>query len=155
MGLGLTGTSSKFFGLQPVKIDKHGPMYLQSDIDHACMKMILAGVFFERRIKTMVADDTDRAIEKTEKMTHEFSEVLSRFVDMEKRVAEQSKRAAGAVRESADRLAQGLAKVEKAANFDRLDRLVALLERAAAAMTVLAELEESGKLERITTAMKD
>ena len=47
-----------------------------------------------------------------------------------------------------------LKKVEKNANFDRLERYVLLLERAANAMHSLAELEASGKLEKIAASIR-
>ena len=40
------------------------------------------------------------------------------------------------------------------ANFERLERYVELLERASQAMSVLAELEKNGKLEKIANAIK-
>jgi hypothetical protein len=51
-------------------------------------------------------------------------------------------------------MAAGLAKVEKAANFDRLERMVDLLERAAVAMSTLAEMEKSGQLAKLSEAIK-
>lgn len=60
----------------------------------------------------------------------------------------------GGVRDAADKLAAGLNKIEKAANFDRLERYVELLERAAKAMDLLATLEQSGKLEKIAGALR-
>ena len=98
--------------------------------------------------------DAQIAIEKTENVTKEFPESLDRFIGVEKRFADQSKRAVGSVRDASEKLANGLAKVEKAANFDRLERYVALLERAASAMNALAELEASGKLDKIAGAIR-
>ena len=65
-----------------------------------------------------------------------------------------AKKCSGDVRKAADDLASGLAKVEKAANFNNLERYVNLLERAAIAMQTLAELEKAGKLEKIAGALK-
>ena len=44
--------------------------------------------------------------------------------------------------------------IAEVANFERLERYVELLERAAQAMSVLAELEKNGKLEKIANAIK-
>ena len=60
----------------------------------------------------------------------------------------------GDVRKAADDLASGLLKVEKQANFANLERYVSLLERAAVSMQTLAELEKTGKLEKIAGALK-
>ena len=65
-----------------------------------------------------------------------------------------AKKCSGDVRKAADDLASGLAKVEKTANFSNLERYVNLLERAATAMQTLAELEKSGKLDKIAGALK-
>jgi hypothetical protein len=64
------------------------------------------------------------------------------------------KKVSGSVRKAADDLASGLAKVEKTANFSNLERYVSLLERAATAMSTLAELEKEGKLNKISSALK-
>ena len=65
------------------------------------------------------------------------------------KIFRQIKKASGDVRDVANKLAEGLIKIEKVANFERLERYVELLERAAQAMSVLAELEKNGKLEKL------
>jgi hypothetical protein len=139
--------------IRPVKYDKHGPLYSAREIDAISLSLIELGRFFERRVVVM-SKDAEAAIAKTEKVTAEFSQSLERFLAVERNFAEQSKRASGSIRDAGEKLAQGLAKVERAANFDRLDRYVELLERAASAMRVLAELESSGKLEKIAGAIR-
>lgn len=153
MKVGISAVKQGTFVLAPARIDKHGPLFKKTDLDRTCMQMILGGTFFERHRKDMTTD-AQIAIEKTESVTKEFSESLDRFISVEKRFADQSKRAVGSVRDASEKLASGLAKVEKAANFDRLERYVALLERAASAMNTLAELEASGKLDKIAGAIR-
>jgi len=58
------------------------------------------------------------------------------------------------IRDSAEKLSQGLSKCEKSANFNNLERYVLLLERAASAVKILGELESTGKLEKISNALK-
>ena len=58
------------------------------------------------------------------------------------------------VRTAANHLGEGLARLEKTCNFDRLERHVELLERASVAMLSLSELEKNGRLEKIMDAMK-
>ena len=140
-------------GIRPVRYDKDGPAYSKADVNNSCLLMIINDTFFERKAKKM-ATDAEEAIEVTNKVTKEFSESLDKFLAMEKQFAEQSKRSAGTVRDSAEKLAQGLSRVEKVANFDRLERYVVLLERAASAMNSLAELEANGKLEKIACAIR-
>jgi hypothetical protein len=141
------------FSLRVAARDRYGPMFKTKDVMQMCMNMVLNESFFERHRKDMTTD-AEIAIEKTEKVTREFSDSLDRFLAVEKRFADQSKRASGAVRDAGEKLANGLSRIEKAANFDRLDRYVDLLERAATAMTVLAELEASGKLDKIAGAIR-
>lgn len=141
------------FELQVAKRDRYGPAFYEKDVTRMCMNMVVNETFFERHRKDMTTD-AEIAIEKTEKVTKEFSDSLDRFLAVEKRFADQSKRASGAVRDAGEKLANGLARIEKAANFDRLERYVDLLERAATAMNVLAELEASGKLDKIAGAIR-
>ena len=51
-------------------------------------------------------------------------------------------------------MSEGLSRIEKQANFDNLERYVALLERANVALSALAELEKNGKLNKISEALK-
>lgn len=141
------------FAISPVGFDRHGPKFLKIDADRYSMGLINADSHFEIRVKNMTTD-AERAIEKTEKVTSEFTASIDKFLSVEKRFSEQSKRAAGSVRDSAEKLANGLSKVEKAANFARLEQYVNLLERAATAMNALAELEACGKLDKIAGALK-
>ena len=99
-------------------------------------------------------EDTSRAIQRTEATINDFSHVMDRFNELEANIVSSSKKATSALKDSAERLAQGIARVEKAANFERLERYVGLLERAATAMNLLAELETSGKLDKIAGALK-
>jgi len=69
-------------------------------------------------------------------------------------IAKICKSTSASVRTSANQLGEGLARLEKTCNFDRLERHVELLERASAAMLSLAELERNGRLEKIMGAMK-
>lgn len=94
------------------------------------------------------------ATEKINTAQNEFSAALDRFMELERKHGEAAKRASGSVRESAEKLAQGLARIEKQANFTRLEQYVTLLERAAVAMKTLAELEATGKLDKIAGALR-
>jgi len=140
-------------GLKPVKIDKHGPAYSINDVRDYVIKEILIDNYFSRRNNKMTTD-AQLAIDKTEKVTEEFSKSLDKFFAIEERFIERSKKASGSVRDAADKMASGLSKIEKTANFDRLEVFVVLLERAAAAMSSLSDLEKSGKLEKIANAIK-
>ena len=140
-------------GLTPTKIDKHGPAYSMKDVKAAVVKQIKHEDYFYRSAK-MINGDVQKAIELTETMTKHFSHALSVYLEEANKIGVESKRTAGMVKESAERLAQGLARIEKSANLDKLERYTVLLERTAAAMNSLAELEASGKLDKIASALK-
>lgn len=83
-----------------------------------------------------------------------FAKSLDHMLASEQRVSDAAKKTSSNVRKAANELAEGLVKLEKTANFDRLERYVDLLERAATAMQALATLQESGKLDKIAGALK-
>ena len=151
--MSITEALSSSFGIVPIKQDRHGPAYSTSDVHKMCLKMIESDTYFERRVGKMM-EDTTKAKAKIETMMKEFGIVIDKFHDMEDSVVEKSKKTTGVLKDSAERLAQGIARVEKAANFERLERYVDLLERAATAMRLLAELESTGKLDKIAGALK-
>jgi hypothetical protein len=140
-------------GLRPHSVDKLGPKYLKSDVEQWTMKMICSQYFFNRVAKEMTTD-AQLAIETTNEVTAELSKSLYRFQEVRADFVSKSKKASGDIRDATNKLAEGLTRIEKTANFDRLERYVLLLERAAAAMNSLAELEQSGKLEKIAGALK-
>ena len=139
--------------LKVYKYDKDGPSYRASDVNDLAIGYILADNYFLRRIHSMTTD-VEKAEEKIDQMTKVYSTKIDEFIEMEKNLVEHTRRTSGAVRDSTEKLAQSLARVEKAANFDRLEKYVDLLERTAIAMKALADLEADGKLSKISTALK-
>lgn len=148
-----TGLFADEFCIKPVKIDKHGALYKGSDITELQIKMITTECFFERRAKKM-ATDIDKAIERTEQSIEHFERTSDRLLLIEKLFAEQAKKTSGNVRDAGEKLGQSIIRIEKLADFNKLERYVDLLERAASAMNVLAELEKTGKLEKIASAIR-
>ena len=109
--------------------------------------------YLQRRSKNMEAK-IQEVTEAVNAQVRLFGGAIDRLMAEEQRVIEHSKKVTGNLRDCATKLADGMQKLEKTANFDRLERYVALLERAASAMSVLAELENSGKLDKIASALK-
>ena len=132
---------------------RSGASYKVSDLVTYIEKAIHTDDYFTRRTKHMT-QDAERAIDITNEVTANFKRSLDRLMTTEKGFTDASISMAGKVRDASEKLAQGLARVEKSANFDRLERYVELLERAAVAMNSLAELEKTGKLEKIAGALK-
>lgn len=140
--------------LKPAGYDKHGPKWLRSDVDKAVIRRILSSSdYFTYRAKQM-NDDVTKATELTQEATKRFSLVLADFQKTHTEFSDSAKKASSSVRVAADAMASGLLKIEKTANFDRLERMVGLLERAATAMTTMAELEKGGQLKKISEAIK-
>lgn len=104
----------------------------------------------EKKVEKQINDVTD-SVQLT---INGFSSAMSKLIDAESKISETTKKVTGQVRDNAQKLGDGLLRVEKAANFDRLERYVGLLERAATAMSTLAELEATGRLEKIAGAIR-
>jgi Na+-transporting NADH:ubiquinone oxidoreductase subunit NqrC len=143
----------KAAGMRPVGQDSKGLMWSAAGVRNECAADINIGSYFQRRIKTM-ATDFQAAAAVCDNATELFERSFNSMLMAESSMAAAAKKSSGNIRKAADDLAQGLAKVEKTANFDRLEKYVGLLERAATAMNLLAELEKTGKLDKIASALK-
>jgi predicted nucleic acid-binding Zn-ribbon protein len=141
--------------IKPVGSDKEGPIYLFEDLTVGIYNQVLNNekFYINWRFKKM-NEKVDKASSVITDCTEAMINAVDNMTASEKRLAESTKRVSGSVRDSFDKLAQGLKRIEKAADFDRLERYVILLERAEKAMSGLAELEKSGKLEKIASAIR-
>lgn len=141
--------------LKPVGYDKHGPKWNADDVHKIVAKEINSedGTYFKRN-----AQDVNKDLQNATELLKAEEKLLSRSIDnlqtTTSNLKQEIKRVSGDVRKAADDLASGLLKVEKQANFANLERYVSLLERAATSMQTLAELEKTGKLEKIAGALK-
>lgn len=125
-----------------------------------CTKLIVNSINYESdffaRSKDL-NDDAGQIAKATDKIDQMLGAVISGIDSLtaaQKELGIKAKSASSSVRESAEKLSAGLLRIEKSANFDRLERYVDLLERAAKAMTALGELEKTGKLEKIASAIR-
>ena len=140
-------------GIKPARYDKKGPMYLRSQLIDVVIKETQLGIHTPKREKTM-ADNIDCASDEIKSATAKFEKVFSRMVEVENAASAEAKKVSGNIRKAADDLASGLLKVQKTADFASLERHVSLLERAASALTVLADLDKDGRLEKLIKSMK-
>jgi hypothetical protein len=142
-------------GLKPDVIDRHGPGWSVQKITKAIADELTheQGTYLTRKAK-MVSTDYEKASDITETAEKLFQRNASKLMATSDALQANIKKVSGNVRKAADDLASGLIKVEKTANFANLERYVLLLERAATAMSTLAELEKSGKLDKISSALK-
>jgi len=141
--------------LKPVGHDKHGPKWRAEDVNKLIAKEINSedGSYFKRN-----AQDVSKDFSNATELIKAEQNVLDRSIENLKtstdNLKQEIKKVSGDIRKAADDLASGLLKVEKQANFANLERYVSLLERAAVSMQTLAELEKTGKLEKIAGALK-
>lgn len=139
----------------PVKVGAREDRYDSREVAKVVVNLINNESYFSgRHAMAEEMKDVMAAQEKIDAMLDAIGERINKLVALEGDLGKKTKAIGGNVRDAADKLSHGLLKVEKAANFDRLERYVDLLERAASAMSALAELEQSGKLERIASAIK-
>jgi hypothetical protein len=140
-------------GLKIAGYDKEGPMFATNDVVKCLAAMINTNELFERKAK-MMTPDIQRAETHLEDAIVRFKKQYSELQRTEASFVTDAKKVVGNVKDAEEKLLQGLARVEKAANFERLSRYVELLERAATAMNQLAELEKEGRLDKIASAIR-
>jgi hypothetical protein len=132
--------------------DRYGEYYDTNKVVGTVLKMIEGEIFFERRANRM-SKDLDKASDKVELYKSNLNRAMNDLVNTEKEMTEKTKLVAGKVKDATQKLSDGVKKVESVANFDKLERYVSLLERAEKSMLALAELDKSGKLEKIARAL--
>ena len=129
-------------------------MYANSDVRKSAMQAINNGdYFYNYRTKTM-NDDMKKAADSLDEAEKLLNDRLNKYVATQEKICEQTKKISGALRDSTQKMSEGLSRIEKQANFDNLERYVNLLERANSALSSLAELEKNGKLNKISDALK-
>ena len=141
-------------GLHPVKIDRHGPAYHPRDVMRVVAADIVSGNYFERRIKYDMTPDYEKATQIAKDAEDLFFKQEQKMMTAMRGMQEAAKKASGGIRDAAENLRSGMERIEKQANFHNLERYVGLLERAASAMQTLADLEKTGKLDKIAGALK-
>jgi len=143
------------FLIKPDVIDSKGAGWRIETITKAMATELSgeAGEYLTRKAK-MISTDYEKATEITETAEKMFKRNVNNLMVTTEELQANIKKVSGNVRKAADDLAAGLFKIEKTANFSNLERYVSLLERAATAMSILAELEKEGKLNKISSALK-
>lgn len=141
--------------LRAVYTTKDGPVFSLGDVTTGMMEAIHNRELF--KMTPFAKDNPDDIAEiakRLDQATEAFERSRQRFIDLVNETDFSIKKATAGMKQSSDAMAGSLSRVEKAANFDRLERYVTLLERTAAAMATLAEIEKSGKLEKISSALR-
>lgn len=141
--------------LKVAQVGKNGPAYTVKSVVNIIADEVnhQTGSYITRGTKA-VTIDMQKATDTLTEAERMFSKAIDKYQEQSAALSAAAKKCSGDVRKAADDLSSGLAKVEKTANFANLERYVNLLERAANAMQMLAELEKSGKLDKIAGALK-
>ena len=79
---------------------------------------------------------------------------MDRMNNQAKELEDSTKKATGKAKDAAQKLNDGLLRIEKTVNIPALEKRVELLERAADAMERLNALQQPGKLDKILEAIK-
>lgn len=136
-----------------VRQDSGGELYDGNEALRMCNNMIQSEIYFERRAKTM-SKDLQSATDKVNEYKEALQQSIDSLIAKESQMKEKVKSISSGIKDSTQKLGQSLGKIESQANFNNLEKYVVLLERAASAMEALADLEKSGKLEKIANSLK-
>lgn len=143
----------KKMGVSGIIYKKGEPLVPRSEVDKLCLRLTLSGEFIKEKGNVM-SDEVSKATEIVDNAVDGFSKSLSRFLALEKSFQSEAKRTSGAARDAAERLSDGIIRIEKAADLQKLERYVDLLERMAKSCSILADLNQSGRLDGIAKALK-
>lgn len=151
-------TSEKIIGTGymglPVYLDgKHQECHKIKDVAKGLVVDVNSSNHFERRVKTM-NKDIQAANESAEDALLIFENSMVKVIKKQAEIADSAKKVSGTVRQAANELGEGLAKLEKTANFHNLEKYADLLDRCANSLSILAELQKNGMLEKIGAAIK-
>lgn len=136
---------------------KGAPVWSETEVDeYVAQEIVLEGTDYFTRNQEMgkVSKNLDEASKVLDEAADRFRLSMERFKQAEADVSRESKAAVGRVKRAANDLGDSMVKVSTRADFDRLQKQVEMLERAEKAMRGLAELNESGALEKISAALK-
>jgi hypothetical protein len=135
--------------------DKNGvPKSYSVEAVESCLMEEVENGFIE---KAKIGGFTPR-IEIASNSVKSFTGLLVNAMDefnvAELKLTESIKKSSGTIKDSAHRLKDGLEKVEKIADFEKLEKMACTLERISNSLSILAELAEAGKLSRIIDSIK-
>ena len=139
----------------PDKVIKNDPLWTGESVTKALAKIVNNNpeLYFNQKERNIMKEITN-ATDIMDKAIEHFDKSYKRFELIETAMQKNIKTKAGDIKAAEEKLMQGLARIERAANFDRLQQYVTLIERASSAMKILADLETEGRLDKIATAIR-
>lgn len=142
-------------GLKAEKYDKHGPLFSAEQVTANYVSRTNSGTFFDNKMgHKAMTKEIESATDILNSALKVFEETVERVVKAEQNAHIKTREVTGKIKDTTQKLSDGLAKIESRANFDRLERYVDLLERAEKSMRSLAELQATGKLDKIAAAIR-
>ena len=141
-------------GLRVAAFERGAPVFLKAEVLEEARRSINGGTYFNSYKVKCMTDELKKAGDLLDQAGKIFEGKIDKFQATQEALMNTTTNASRSVRESAQKLSEGLSRIEKQADFNRLERYVLLLERANTALASLAELEQGGKLGKITDALK-
>jgi excinuclease UvrABC helicase subunit UvrB len=141
--------------LQVAKYERGAALYFEDEVTERCALLITDknSNYFTQKAKRMNTDIEDaKALVNKHLVT--LGQALDAVQAKEQAIVEATKITSGRLRDTVHKLSDGLAKVEKTANFDKLARYADTLERIERALSSLAEMEKTGILTKISSSLK-
>lgn len=118
-------------------------------------KLITSGEYLKEHQTTQKNKDALlKALIPLDDLQKSFWSSMQKMNDQSKALEDSTKKATGKARDAAQKLNDGLLRIEKTVNIPALEKRVELLERAADAMERLNALQQTGKLDKILEAIK-
>lgn len=136
--------------------DKHGDLFLKKGVEATCLNELAIKSkdnVFNRKVKSMT-NVLKEANEIFEIEVGKISSTIDKLNDSQSKLEGNTKKAIGKVKNSVHELAGSMQKVDKLADFEKLDRYATTLERIASSLAAISELEKAGKLDAIIKALK-
>ena len=140
---------------EPAEIDKNGPNYSRSAIEAYILNEITINSesnLITRKVKSM-SSKIKEALDVMECSIVKVSELNDRLLNSEKSVAESSKKAVSKVKSSVNEITDSVAKIEKIANFDKLERYSKTLLDIAGSLERISLLQNDGRLDSVIKAL--
>lgn len=128
------------------------PSYTDRRCKDAVVRAINNDLYFNK-LGHKMSENYEKATVAIDKAQEKFDCSINKLIETERKISIKTKEVSENVRKSTQKLNEGLVRIEKQANFDKLEKYVNLLERAEKAISALAELEKTGRLEKIANAI--
>lgn len=130
-------------------------LFSVDDLAISVAKLITSGEYLKEHQTTQKNKDALlKALIPLDDLQKAFWSSMQKMNNQAKELEDSTKKATGKAKDAAQKLNDGLLRIEKIVNIPALEKRVELLERAADAMERLNTLQQTGKLDKILEAIK-